>query len=139
MPDDPAASTATVTEPGLIAEDIYATGDVALAFNASAGRHLEVEHWQDTVDEGHVAGAAAARHDSKWKGVPGFWTTIGEATVKYHAWGDGYDDCRADDHADGFTVWFEADGATVGVLTHNADDDDLGAALIQRRAPAPMR
>jgi len=33
--------------------------------------------------------AAEAREE--WDGVPGFWTTIGYATVKYHAWGDDYD------------------------------------------------
>ena len=40
---------------------------------------------------GAIAGTAAAGADGQWHGVPGFWTTIGEATVKYHAWGDGSD------------------------------------------------
>ena len=42
-------------------------------------------------------------------------------------------------HDDGFTVWYERDGAAVGVLTLNADDDyDLGERLIKEGAPAPV-
>lgn len=75
----------------------------------------------------------------KWDGVPGFWTSIGDATLKYHAWGDGYERSRMLDHGDGFTVWHEAGNALVGVLTYNADDDyDLGERLIAERRPAPV-
>ncbi|WP_283613704.1 NAD(P)/FAD-dependent oxidoreductase [Mycolicibacterium poriferae] len=119
---------------------VYAAGDVALAFNTGAGRRLPIEHWQDAEDQGKVAGATAAGDDAAWSGVPGFWTTIGDTTVKYHAWGDGYQDSRMVEHGDGFTVWYEADGAVVAVLTCNADDDyDLGGELIQAGKPAPLR
>ncbi|MBJ7338608.1 NAD(P)/FAD-dependent oxidoreductase [Mycolicibacterium sp.] len=121
------------------APDVYASGDVTFAFNAAAGRHLAVEHWQDAADHGTVAGAQAAGADATWDAVPGFWSTIGEATVKYHAWGDGYDDSRVLDRDGGFTVWYEADGRTVGVLTHDADDDyDLGETLIAGGRQTPV-
>ena len=71
---------------------------------------------------GAVAGTLAGGADAAWSGVPGFWTTIGDATVKYHAWGDGYDDSRLIEHRDGFTVWYESGGAAVAVLTCNADE-----------------
>lgn len=48
---------------------------------------------------------------------------IGEATLKYHAWSDGFDRARLVDHGDGFTVWYERDRAAVGVVTVNADQD----------------
>ncbi len=71
-------------------------------------------------------------------GVPGFWTTIGEAKLKYHAWGDGYQHAHLVEHGDGFTVWYESDGAVVGVLTLDADDDyDRGEGLILGRDPVP--
>jgi len=121
------------------APDVYAAGDVAFAFNTAAGRHLAVEHWQDAVDHGDVAGAQAAGVTATWHAVPGFWSEIGDAAVKYHAWGDGYDTSRVVDHDDGFTVWYEAAGKTVGVLTCNADDDyDLGEGLIAEGRPAPV-
>lgn len=123
-------------------DGVYAAGDVALARHAVAGRHLAVEHWQDADDQGATAGAAAAGQHPKWDAVPGFWTSIGDATVKYHAWGDGFEHCRLVEHSDGFTVWYESGGATVGVLTYNADDDyDLGERFIaeSRPSPVPMR
>jgi 3-phenylpropionate/trans-cinnamate dioxygenase ferredoxin reductase component len=63
------------------ADGVFAAGDVAWAFNATAGRHLVVEHWQDAIDQGTVAGAAAVGQSSNWDGVPGFWSTIGDTTV----------------------------------------------------------
>jgi 3-phenylpropionate/trans-cinnamate dioxygenase ferredoxin reductase component len=120
-------------------ENIYAAGDVALAYNSTAGRAVPVEHWQDAVDQGQVAGTGAAGQTADWDAVPGFWTTIGEATLKYHAWGDGFELARLVEHDDGFTVWYQADGAAVGVLTYDADDDyDRGEELIRRRQPIPQ-
>ncbi|CAN5619930.1 FAD-dependent oxidoreductase [soil metagenome] len=121
------------------ADGVFAVGDVASAFNATAGRHVPVEHWQDAMDQGEVAGAVAAGQTAKWDAVPGFWTTLGESTVKYHAWGDGYQNSRLLARDDGFTVWYEKDGAAVGVLTCNADEDyDLGETLIAEGRPAPV-
>ncbi len=118
---------------------VFAAGDVALARHAVAGRNLAIEHWQDALDQGAVAGTSAAGESAIWDGVPGFWSTIGEATIKYHAWGDGYQRSRMLSRSDGFTVWYEADGAVVGVLTHNSDDDyELGERLIAERRPAPV-
>ena len=91
--------------------NVYAAGDVALAYNSLAGRPVAVEHWQDAVDQGEIAGAGAAGQTREWDAVPGFWTTIGEATLKYHAWGDGFDRARLVDHDDGFTVWYERERA----------------------------
>jgi NADPH-dependent 2,4-dienoyl-CoA reductase/sulfur reductase-like enzyme len=117
---------------------VYAAGDVALAFNSDAGRPLAVEHWQDAADQGSIAGTNAAGGSAKWDGVPGFWTSIGGATLKYHAWGDGYEHSRMVEHEDGFTVWYEDGGVAVGVLTCNADDDyELGERLIATGKPSP--
>jgi 3-phenylpropionate/trans-cinnamate dioxygenase ferredoxin reductase component len=124
---------------GTSAPDVYAVGDVALARHEVAGRHLAIEHWQDATDQGTIAGSCAASAPAKWVGVPGFWSSIGDATLKYHAWGDGYDGSRMVEHHDGFTVWYESGDAAVGVLTYNADDDyDLGERLIAERRPCPV-
>ena len=34
------------------ASGIYAVGDIAQAYNESAGRHLSVEHWGDALEHG---------------------------------------------------------------------------------------
>lgn len=122
------------------APQVFAAGDVALAFNDVAGRHLAVEHWQDAVDQGSIAGTVAAGGTARWNSVPGFWSTIGEATIKYHAWGDGFAEATMIEHGGGFTVWYrDAAGAAVGVLTYHADDDyDAGRHVIEQ-ATAPPR
>ena len=121
------------------AVNVLAAGDVALAWNRTAGRRIAVEHWQDAVDQGAIAGSSAAGASAVWEGVPGFWSTIGDATLKYHAWGDGYDHSRLVQHDNGFTVWYEAGGAAVGALTLNADDDyDRAENIIRCRDPVPV-
>jgi 3-phenylpropionate/trans-cinnamate dioxygenase ferredoxin reductase component len=120
---------------------VLAAGDVAFAFNAAAGRHLAVEHWGEALAMGRVAGQTAAGLEASWAEVPGFWSTIGDRTLKYAAWGDGFDDASLVDHGGGaFTVWYSREGVTVGVLTHDADHDyEHGRRLIELREPAPGR
>jgi 3-phenylpropionate/trans-cinnamate dioxygenase ferredoxin reductase subunit len=120
-------------------EHVYAAGDVALAHNAAAGRHLAVEHWGEALNMGEVAGRAIAGEDATWDVAPGFWSTIGEHTLKYVAWGDGFDEAHLVEHGGGaFTVWYGQQGATVGVLTHERDEDhEHGRELIEAKAPLP--
>lgn len=121
---------------------IWAAGDVALAEHAVAGRPLAVEHWGDALGMGELAGRNAAADASgsdqeEWDSAPGFWSTIGEHTLKYSAWGDGYDEARVVEGDDGaFTVWYaDAQGELVGVLTHEHDEDyERGGDLLARRA-----
>ena len=121
------------------ADGVYAAGDVALAENARAGRHLRVEHWGDALGQGEVAGANAAGDRTRWDAVPGFWSTIGQRTLKYAAWGDGFDEAQLEDHrAGGFTAWYGRAGKLVGVLAHQADADyERGQELIAEGAPWP--
>jgi 3-phenylpropionate/trans-cinnamate dioxygenase ferredoxin reductase component len=116
---------------------LYAAGDVAFAHNASAGRRLRVEHWGDALGQGEIAGRAVAGQDAQWDAVPGFWSTIGDHTLKYAAWGDGFEDSRLEQHGDGaFTAWYGREGTIVGVLAHEADEDyERGRSLIAEGAP----
>jgi 3-phenylpropionate/trans-cinnamate dioxygenase ferredoxin reductase subunit len=103
---------------------LLAAGDVCKAHNLTAGRALRVEHWGDALTQGKIAGLTAADADAGWDSVPGFWSTIGTRTLKYAAWGDGYDETHLERHADGgFTAWYGAEGKIVGVLSHDADED----------------
>jgi 3-phenylpropionate/trans-cinnamate dioxygenase ferredoxin reductase component len=97
------------------AANVLAAGDVAFAFNAAAGRHLAVEHWGEALAMGQVAGQTAAGAEAAWAEVPGFWSAIGDRTLKYAAWGDGFGHAGLVDHGGG--------SFTVGVLTHDADPD----------------
>ena len=119
---------------------IFAAGDVVLAHNAAAGRALRVEHWGDALRMGEVAGHCAAGQVDAWAQVPGFWSEIGDRTLKYTAWGDGFDRDDFVQHEDGgFTVWYSTAGIVVGVLTHRADDDyDRGSELIRSGGQVPL-
>jgi NADPH-dependent 2,4-dienoyl-CoA reductase/sulfur reductase-like enzyme len=121
-------------QPGLLA-----AGDVAYARNAAAGRHLVVEHWGEALAMGTVAGTTAAGGEGRWARAPGFWSMIGEHTLKYVAWGDGYQQARLVDHGGGaFTVWYSTEGVTVGVATHQADNDyERGRHLVEQAKAPP--
>lgn len=123
---------------GTSADGVRCAGDIALAHNPTAGRRLRVEHWGEALAQGEVAGRAIAGEDARWDAVPGFWSTIGERTLKQRAWGDGWDDVGLDGDAAGFTAWYGRDGRLVGVLTHERDDDyERGGDLIAAGAPFP--
>ena len=102
---------------------VLAVGDIAAAVHARAGRRLRVEHWGDALAHGEVAGRTLAGEDAAWTTAPGFWTTIGEHTLKYSAWGDGFDEARVEAEDDGHVVIrYLQDGREVGILTLGDDD-----------------
>ena len=117
------------------APGVWVAGDSARALNTAAGRPLVVEHWGDALSMGKLAGTNAAAGDDAqqpWDSVPGFWSTIGDHTLEYAAWGDGHEIEEVVERVGGFAVWYgDAAGTAVGVLTYNADDDyERGEALI---------
>jgi NAD(P)H-nitrite reductase large subunit len=118
------------------APGIYAVGDIAQAHNESAGRHLSVEHWGDALEHGRIAGTVIAGSEAAWSRIPGFWSTIGDKTIKYRAWGDGWDEQVFEDKGEAFTVWYGKEGALVGVLSHGIDEDyEQGRGLIESGEP----
>ncbi len=121
------------------APGIFAVGDIAYAYNEAAGRHLRVEHWGEALNQGRVAGNVISGGEEAWDLAPGFWSTIGDKTLKYAAWGDGWDEARFVDQGDSaFTVWYGREGACVGVLTHDFDEDyENGRELVETGAPLP--
>ncbi|MBO0679031.1 FAD-dependent oxidoreductase [Mycolicibacterium sp. S2-37] len=121
------------------APNVFAAGDVALAYNVTARRAIPTEHWRDAADQGEIAGASAAGYPSAWGAVPGFICSIGQVRLKYRGWGVPHDRSHLVDHRDGFTVRYEAGGELVGVLSLNADEDyrragDLLRATTRRTA-----
>jgi len=136
----PIANGGVVTDSSMHtgADDIWAAGDITFAMNAAAGRRLRVEHWGEALNQGTVAGKAITGADARWDIAPGFWSTIGTKTLKHVAWGDGHDEVRVEEDGDGWSVWYGSRGVTVGVLTHNSDDDhDRGRKLVETKGPLP--
>ena len=120
------------------AEGVLAAGDVARLHNPSAGRRLTVEHWGEALAQGEVAGRTAAGAEARWDAVPGFWSTIGDRTIKQAAWGDGHDEVRVRNGEAGWTAWYGSEGRCVGVLTHERDEHyERGSELVAAGAPLP--
>ena len=105
-------------------DGLYAVGDIAQAWHPIAGRRLRVEHWGDAEAHGRAVGINLAGQHASWRTVPGFWSTIGEQTIKYVAWGDGHDAVQMRSSPHGATVWYGQAGRVVGVLTHDHDEDN---------------
>jgi len=101
---------------------IFAAGDIAYALNTAAGRRLRVEHWGDADRQGSIAGTVAAGAGDSWATAPGFWSGIGRRTLKYTAWGDGYDEAVFTGTDTSWVVWYRQRDELCGVLT--VDDDD---------------
>lgn len=117
------------------APNVFAAGDVALAYNATARGRIPTEHWRDAADQGEIAGASAAGYPVAWDAVPGYHCSIGSTRLKYRGWGLPHQHSRIVDHRDGFTVWYEAGGELVGVLSLNADEDHRRAEELLRAHP----
>ena len=121
-----------------VAPTVYAAGDIALAEHEVAGRRLRVEHWGDAEAHGRAAGASLAGHAAPWTSPPGFWSTIGDHTLKHVAWGDGFDEIEVVTSPEGATFWYGQGGVVVGVLTHGHDEDaDAAADAVAKRWPMP--
>lgn len=116
---------------------LLAAGDVAFAFNVTAGRRLRVEHWGEALNMGEVAGKALAGQEAAWDVAPGFWSEIGSRTLKYVGWGDGWDESRFEPGVEGaFACWYGCGGELVGVVSHLDDAAyERGRALTRERAP----
>ncbi len=114
---------------------VFAVGDLAYAEHRVAGRALRVEHWGDAETHGKVAGTVAAGGAASWGDPPGFWSSIGDRTLKYTAWGDGHDEAVFVGDADRWSVWYRRGPELVGVLTHEDDDAyERAQELLARRA-----
>ncbi len=116
---------------------LLAAGDVAFAFNKTAGRRLRVEHWGEALNMGEVAGKTMAGVEAVWDVAPGFWSGIGAHTLKYVGWGDGYEESRFEAGEEGaFACWYGRGGELVGVVSHLDDAAyERGRELIEERAP----
>ncbi|MBS1844107.1 MAG: FAD-dependent oxidoreductase [Actinobacteria bacterium] len=116
---------------------LLAAGDVAFAFNTTAGRRLRVEHWGEALNMGEIAGKTMAGKEAAWDVAPGFWSVIGVHTLKFVGWGDGHDESRFEPGEEGaFACWYGKAGELVGVVSHLDDAAyERGRDLIEERAP----
>ncbi len=103
--------------------NVYAAGDVALAYNVAAGRRIASEHWRDATVQGRIAGSVAAGQSAVWSDMPEFSCAIGRYELTYRGWGTACQDSVLTEDRDGFTVTYRSAHEVVGVLTATANRD----------------
>ena len=101
---------------------IYAVGDIAYAHNRAAGADCGSSTGERRRTTAQIAGAVAAGQDAAWDSAPGFWSEIGGRTLKYVAWGDGYQTGTRSGNSRSWFVEYRVKDRLVGVLTYEDDD-----------------
>ena len=96
--------------------NVYAAGDVALAYNITAGRRIPAEHWRDATQQGRIAGQSPRATRRLGRGTR-ILLRHRRVELKYRGWGAGYEHSSLVEHRDGFTVALPAGSEVVGVLT----------------------
>lgn len=116
---------------------IYAAGDVA-SFPDPLGGRRHVEHWDNAIAQGRVAGANMAGKRVAFRHVPYFWSDLFDLTINVVGFLDGAEETilRGTLEERRFTVLALRGGALRGALMVNrARDRRPLTELIRRQTP----
>lgn len=116
---------------------VFAAGDVA-SFPDPRGGRRQVEHWDNAVTQGRVAGANMAGKRVRFQHVPYFWSDLFDLTINVVGFLDGADETllRGTLESRRFTLLALRDGALRGALMANRVRDRRPLTeLIRRQTP----
>ena len=124
--------------------DVLAAGDVARAFHPLLGRHLRVEHWDNAIGQGAVAGRNLGGAADEYDRLPYFFTDQYDLGMEYvGAVGpEGYDEVvlRGDVPGRVFTAFWLREGRVLaGMHVNDWDAIDPVRAIVARGAPDVAR
>ncbi|KAA1395323.1 NAD(P)/FAD-dependent oxidoreductase [Aeromicrobium ginsengisoli] len=112
---------------------IYAAGDVANAYNSTLGDRLRVEHWDNAIRQGQLAGRTVLGRDDTYDWQPYFYTDQFDLGMEYVGRGGAADDVviRGDKAGGEFIAfWLDGDRVTAGMNVNVWDvNDDLRALV----------
>lgn len=117
------------------AENVYAIGDVANAENTALGR-LRVEHWDNAIRQGKLAGRVLVGEDARYDWQPYFFTDQFDLGMEYVGRGSADDEVvlRGDEDSGEFIAFWLRDGVVTAAMNVNIwDVNDQLRALIGRR------
>ncbi|HEY0948922.1 NAD(P)/FAD-dependent oxidoreductase [Nocardioides sp.] len=122
--------------------DVLAAGDVARAYHPALGRSVRVEHWDNAIRQGRVAGHTMADVEDAASDLPYFFTDQYDLGMEYvgSIGPDGYDDVVLHGDVPGrvFRAFWVAGGTVVAAMHVNDWDasDSLRSAV--GRSPAEL-
>jgi len=106
--------------------DIYAAGDVANALHPVLGRHVRVEHWDNAIRQGVVAGRNLLGQEVPYERMPYFFSDQYDLGLEYvgGVGPDGYDEVVVRDGADAhaFTAFWLRRGRVLAGMHANTWD-----------------
>jgi len=118
------------------ADHVYAIGDVANAQNSALGVRLRVEHWDNAIRQGGLAGRVLLGEDARYDWQPYFFTDQYDLGMEYVGRGSAEDEVvlRGDEEAGEFIAFWLRDGVVSAAMNVNIwDVNDQLRALVGRR------
>ncbi len=120
------------------AEHVFAVGDVANALNRAVGARLRVEHWDNAIRQGRLAGRVLLGEDARYDWQPYFFTDQYSLGMEYVGRGSATDDVviRGDEGSGAFLCFWLREGVVTAAMNVNTwDVNDRLRTLIGRRLP----
>ncbi|MDO7868569.1 NAD(P)/FAD-dependent oxidoreductase [Nocardioides jiangxiensis] len=121
---------------------VHAAGDVANARNTVLGRHLRVEHWDNAIRQGRLAGRTMLGVDDTYDWLPYFFTDQFDFSMEYVGRSAPDDEVvlRGDVDAGEFVAWWLRDGVVTAGMNVNVWDvnDRIRELVGQRVDPADL-
>ncbi len=120
------------------AEDVFAAGDVANAFNPFYGSRLRVEHWANASDQGLIAARSMIGKPASYGDVPYFFSDQYDTGIEYSGHAPEWDEVvfRGDRTSREFLAFWLKDGRVIAGMNMNVwDVHDEIRELIRSRAP----
>jgi len=114
-------------------EHVYAIGDVANASNAALGMRVRVEHWDNAIRQGNLAGRQILGEDATYDWQPYFYTDQFDLGMEYVGRGGPADDVvlRGSEQSGEFIAFWQRNGVVTAAMNVNIWDvnDDLRALI----------
>ncbi len=123
-------------------EHVLAIGDVANAMNTTLGSRLRVEHWDNAIRQGRLAGQVLLGEGSRYDWQPYFFTDQFDLGMEYVGHGAPDDDVvvRGSEESGEFIAFWLRRGTVTAAMNVNIWDvnEDLRALIGRRIEPSRL-
>ena len=116
-------------------EHVFAIGDVANATNTALGARLRVEHWDNAIRQGKLAGRVLLGQDARYDWQPYFYTDQYDLGMEYVGRSASGDDVvlRGSEDSGEFIAFWQRQGVVTAAMNVNVwDVNDALRALLGR-------
>ena len=135
-PGSPSTTASSSTSSCGHSEHVFAIGDVANATNTALGAGLRVEHWDNAIRQGALAGRVLLGEDARYDWQPYFYTDQYDLGMEYVGRGSADDDVviRGSEESGEFIAFWLRQGVVTAAMNVNTwDVSEHLRVLIGRR------